>query len=106
MSITAKKVQYQSLKSDPQAIKSNYENNGCTASNQKNVTLKNREFMTFEVTCNNENTLVVYTKANDEFTYGVDIRNTDNITMKNSLKAFIFSHTFPRPTISHQYHYS
>ena len=78
MSITAKKVQYQSLKADPQSIKSNYENNGCTASNQKNVTLKNREFMTFEVTCNGENTLVVYTKANDEYTYGVDIRNTDN----------------------------
>jgi len=78
MSITAKKVGYQSLKSDPQSIKSNYENNGCTASNQKNVTLKNREFMTFEVTCNGENTLVVYTKANDEFTYGVDIRNTNN----------------------------
>ena len=34
--------------------------------------------MTFEVTCNGENTLVVYTKANDEYTYGVDIRNTDN----------------------------
>ena len=34
--------------------------------------------MTFEVTCNNENTLVVYTKANEEFTYGVDIRNSDN----------------------------
>ena len=78
MSITAKKVQYQSLKADPQAIKTNYENNGCTASKQKNVTLKNREFMTFEVTCNNENTLVVYTKANEEFTYGVDIRNSDN----------------------------
>ena len=78
MSITAKKVAYQSLKADPQTIKTNYENNGCTASNQKNVTLKNREFMTFEVTCNNENTLVVYTKANDEFTYGVDIRNSDN----------------------------
>ena len=78
MSITAKKVQYQSLKADPQAIKTNYENSGCTASKQKNVTLKNREFMTFEVTCNNENTLVVYTKANEEFTYGVDIRNSDN----------------------------
>ncbi len=78
MSITAKKVAYQSLKADPQTIKTNYENNGCSASNQKNVTLKNREFMTFEVTCNGENTLVVYTKANDEFTYGVDIRNTNN----------------------------
>lgn len=78
MSITAKKVQYQSLKADPQTIKTNYENSGCTASKQKNVTLKNREFMTFEVTCNNENTLVVYTKANEEFTYGVDIRNSDN----------------------------
>ena len=78
MSITAKQVPYQSLKVDPQAIKTNYENSGCTASNQKNVTLKNREFMKFEVTCNGENTLVVYTKANDEFTYGVDIRNKDN----------------------------
>ena len=54
------------------------DDNGCTASKQKNVTLKNREFMTFEVTCNNENTLVVYTKANEEFTYGIDIRNSDN----------------------------